>query len=114
MPIDYHDIHLKGTFWAPTRPSFSRTEPGPEADAAWYDLETKSPDVFPTARADVLTLSNDPKKVACFVSFGLDPDAYVASLDALHKPHCLNEIRKMTSEDYGEATPTKKKHGELW
>lgn len=116
MPIRYHDVHLNGTFWPPANPSFSRLEPGPEADAAWHRLEIKSPDVFPISRQDVINLGKDPETVARFPDedWGMGSDAFVASLDTLHKMHCLNEVRKMSFEDYGEENPTKKRHGELW
>ena len=116
MPIKYHDVQLNGTFWPPANPSFSRLEPGPEADAAWQKLESKSTDVFPISRQDVINLGKDPETVARFPDedWGMGSDAYVASLDTLHKMHCLNEVRKMAFEDYGEENPTKKQHGELW
>ena len=116
MPIKYHDVHFDGTFWPPTNPSFSRLKPRPEADAAWHRLEIKLSDVFPITRQDVINLGKDPETVARFPDedWGMGSDAFVVSLDTLHQMHCLNEVRKLFFEDYGEENPTKKKHGELW
>jgi hypothetical protein len=71
---------------------------------------------FPITREEILALGKDPETSARFPDgeFGLGDEAYIASLDVLHKIHCLNELRKMTFADYGEDTPTKKGHGRLW
>lgn len=77
-------------------------EPRVKADKAWDFYEHQAPNVFSITHADALVLGNDPETVAQFPNeiFGKGPDAYVASLDSLHKLHCVNEIRKMTFEDY--------------
>lgn len=69
---------------------------------------------FPLSKDDVIALGKDPKEVALYPDevFGLGEDAYIGSLDSLHKMHCLNELRKMTFENYGNKTDAE--HGRLW
>ena len=91
-------------------------EPGPEADAVW---EVYEPIVmFPLTHSDVVQLGKDPSTAARFpdTHWGLGPDTFMGSLDVLHKIHCLNELRKMTFQDYTDeamAEP-KRKHSQVW
>ncbi|KAL8712175.1 MAG: hypothetical protein Q9220_003609 [cf. Caloplaca sp. 1 TL-2023] len=105
---------MNGTLFPPANPSFSRLEPGPATDDLWEPFEPS--DVFPITKADVIGLGKDPNLVARFPDeiFGLGDDAYMAAFDSLHKTHCLNELRKMTFEGYGDAKPRKRRHGRLW
>ncbi|KAL8940753.1 MAG: hypothetical protein Q9216_002633 [Gyalolechia sp. 2 TL-2023] len=115
IEVELHDVQLNGTLWPPKYPSFSPLEPGPSTDAIWESFEPLN--VFPISRADIIGLGKDPNTAVHFPNdiFGLGEDAYMAGYDSLHKTHCLNELRKMTFEDYGEHAPVvKKKHGKLW
>ena len=73
-------------------------------------------DVFPITRDDVVRLNEDPETAVKFDNdyWGFSEDMYMGAFDMLHKIHCLNKLRRMTFEDYGERTPVKKKHGRLW
>ncbi|KAL8651198.1 MAG: hypothetical protein Q9226_004809 [Calogaya cf. arnoldii] len=108
------DVKLNGTLFPPKYPSFSRLEPGPQTDNVWENFEPLN--AFPITRADVIGLGKDPSVAVRFPDdiFGLGEEAYMAGYDSLHKTHCLNELRKMTFEDYGESAPIKKQHGRLW
>lgn len=114
-PIRLHHVQLNGTLWPGGNPSWSRKEIGdPEAEGVWEALEPS--DTFPITHDDVIALGKNPKSAARYPNkdFGLGEEAYIASLDIQHKLHCLNELRKMTFADYGESTPKKKAHGQLW
>lgn len=116
MAIEYHDAHLNGTFWPLAKPPFSRLEPGPDADDVWEVFQRQAGEVFVITREDVIALRKNPETVARFSDedWGMGSGAYVASLEVLHISHCLNEVRKMTSVDYGEKKSRKKTHGDLW
>ncbi|KAL8813118.1 MAG: hypothetical protein Q9223_007125, partial [Gallowayella weberi] len=109
------NIQLNGTLFPPKTLSFSRLEPGPQTDEIWETFEPLN--VFPISHADIVALGKDPNLAVRFPDhiFGLGDEAYMAGYDSLHKTHCLNELRKMTFEDYGAEAPVeKKKHGRLW
>ena len=113
--INFHQVQLNGTLWPGEDPSWSRKEIGdPEAEEIWDAFEFA--ETFPISYADVVALGKDPETVTRYPNekFGLGEEAYVASLDIQHKLHCLDELRKMTFADYGESTPKKKAHGQLW
>lgn len=114
MDVEFHEVKLNGTLWPPENPAWSRLEPSPEVDELWEKYEPSS--VFPISRADVVALGKDPETAARFPDdyWHMGDDAYVASLDGFHKTHCLNELRKMTFEDYGHYKPLKHRHGKLW
>ena len=107
------DTQLNGTLWPPENPSWSRLEPGPEADAAW---EVWEPFIaFPITRQDVIRLGKDPDTVARFDEeyWGLGPDAYPAALDVIHEIHCINALRKVAFEDFFDETPKRRRRGEI-
>lgn len=109
------DVKFNGTLWPPLNPSFSRKEPGdPEAEERWEAFEPQL--TFPITRDQVVTLGKDPEIAARYSDehWGLGEDVYIATLDATHQVHCLNELRKMDFLDYGNNTPAKKIHGQLW
>ena len=112
--MELHDVKFNGTLFPSKNPSWSRLEPSPEVDLLWEKYEPKN--IFPITRADVVALGKDPETAARFPDeyWHMGDDAYVASLDAFHKTHCLNELRKMTFEDYGRYKPLKHQHGKLW
>ena len=115
IEVELKDVKLNGTLWPPKNPSWMRQEPTPEVDAIWETLYEPK-DVFPITREDVIGLGKDPETAVKFDNeyWGLGEDMYMAAFDMLHKTHCLNELRKMTFEDYGERTPVKKRHSRLW
>ena len=111
--VKLKDVKFNGTLWPSENPSWMRQEPSPEVDAIWETYEPM--DVFSISREDVIGLGKDPNfAVTLDERFGLGPDRYLASFDMLHKTHCLNELRKMTFEAYGENGPVKKRHGRFW
>ncbi|CAD6583833.1 MAG: hypothetical protein ASARMPREDX12_001465 [Alectoria sarmentosa] len=114
IDVQLHDVRFNGTLWPSETPAWSRREPGPEVDELWERYEPGN--LFPIRRADVVALGKDPDTAARFPDdhWHMGDDAYVASLDAFHKTHCLNELRKMTFEDYGHYKPLKHRHGKLW
>lgn len=90
-------------------------EPGDEVgEAMWESFELMP--IIPITAAEVRGLGKDPETVTRLDDelFGQGEDAYLATLDIQHKIHCLNELRKMAFEDYGEDTPAKKAHGQMW
>ena len=108
-------MKLNGSLWPGHEPSWSRREIGdPEAEQIWDAFELM--ENFPITRQDVVRQGKDPDTAARYPNedFGLGEEAYIASLDVQHKIHCLNELRKMTFEDYGESEPKSKPHGKLW
>ena len=116
MDIELRDVKLNGTLWPPREPSVFRWEPSEEVDDFWEDYEPL--DVFPITGADVVALGGDPAQAVRFQDdiFGLGEDAYMAGFDMLHKTHCLNELRKMTFEDYYQPKGfyKTKHHGKFW
>ncbi|MCJ1307136.1 hypothetical protein MMC25_000782 [Agyrium rufum] len=114
LDVELIDVQMNGTLWPAKESSWMRAEPTAEVDVLWDAFEPL--DVFPITRADVIGLGKDPETAVKFENdyWGLGDDAYMAGFDNLHKTHCLNELRKMTFEDYGERTPEKKRHGRLW
>lgn len=113
MDVELHDVRMNGTLWPSKNHSWMRAEPSPEIEEMWEVYEPK--DVFSITRDDVVKLGKDPDTVVKFdARFGVGDDAYMASFDMLHKTHCLNELRKMTFEAYGEGHGVKKTHGRMW
>ncbi|MCJ1434201.1 hypothetical protein MMC27_003568 [Xylographa pallens] len=109
-----YNVQFNGTLFPGDNPAFGRLEPGPEADALW-ETYLLGESIFPVTGADVLALGKDPAEVARLTDsyWDLGSDAYVASLDTTHKFHCLNELRKMTFEDYENPHPSRRRHGKL-
>ncbi|KAI9691681.1 MAG: hypothetical protein M1822_007753 [Bathelium mastoideum] len=116
MDIELRDVKFNGTLWPPANPSWMRAEPSEEVDELWEAYEPK--DVFAVTADDVRSLGYDPAHVVKFEDdyWGLGDDAYMAGFDMLHKTHCLNELRRMTFEDYGQPKGfyKEKHHGKLW
>jgi len=107
-PICYHDPHERHTL--PTRkPVVKSYGTRPRSRRSLGLLQNQAPDLFTITRADVLALRKDPDTIALFPDgiFGHGSDAYVASLDSLHRLHCPNKVRKMAFEDVGEESPSK-------
>ena len=71
--------------------------------------------MFATTREDVIALGKHPEITTRFPdgTSGADFGAYVASLDVLHKLHCLNGVRKMNFAGCGEKKSLKKTHRTL-
>ena len=114
MDFTLHDVQLNGTLWPPKTPSWMREEPHqPRIEAIWESFEPGFEYSFAITREDVLGLGKDPD-LAVTLPRESDPNKYIASFDSLHKTHCLNELRKMTFEDYGAAVVEKHKHGKFW
>lgn len=95
---------------------FSKLESRPDADEAWEVFERQAADVFAITREDVIALGKHPEIPTRFPdgNWGTGFGAYVASLDVLHKPHCLNGVRKMTFAGRGEKKSVKKTHRTPW
>lgn len=95
---------------------WTRLEKGnPIAEEMWDSFENIT--VFPITRKDVLKLGKDPELVAKFEDdfWGMGDDAYIATTDATHKMHCLNELRKTAFLTYGDEEPRKHPmNSQLW
>lgn len=116
MKINLHDVTLNGTVW----PSMGGTgwtrlpKGDPVGEAMWESFENIT--TFPITRQDVIRLGKDPSTVARFEDdfWGLGDDAYIATIDATHKMHCLNELRKAAFDTFDRKHPRTKQHSQLW
>ena len=114
LKIEHKPVMFNGTIWPGDNPSWSRQEPGPEADENWSQFDPIW--AIPITKNDVLRLGKDPEYVARFEDdyWGFGDDAYIGALDVVHQMHCLNALREYAFADYGEGeSPTKKLHGRL-
>lgn len=112
VDITLTDVKVNGTLWPPKEPNWMRAEPHQATiEAMWESYEPGFKYSFGISREDIVGLGQDPDLA---VTLPGEPDTYIASFDSLHKTHCLNEIRKMTFEDYGAQEVKKHKHGRFW
>lgn len=114
--ISVQEVQIHGTLFPPAEEDmhWAWREPGDSAgEAMWESFELLP--MIPITADEVRGLGKDPETVARFDDelFGHGDDAYIASLDIQHKLHCLNELRKMAFEDYGDDNAEKKAHGQV-
>ena len=83
----------------------------PKRSRSWNAFQFVEP--FPVTRDDIIALGKDPNSVAQYPNkdSGLGEEAYIASLDILHKIHCDSGLRKMAFAEFRERSPKKKVQG---